>query len=130
MLSHFKVSHILLTGRYGHMLWIVLKGNHEKLLHLNGNYQRGNREKLNQRKCHDIIHLTICIYLQEVRSLMKSQKPEDLILALKTVGNAGYPDFISDIKPIIEDKSKSQIIRAQAIYSLRKITAYIPEAVS
>ncbi|XP_063413841.1 vitellogenin-5-like isoform X2 [Mytilus trossulus] len=67
--------------------------------------------------------------LKEVRSLMKSQKPEDLILALKTIGNAGYPDFISDIKPIIEDKSKSQIIRAQAIYSLRKITAYIPEAV-
>ncbi|VDI43077.1 Hypothetical predicted protein [Mytilus galloprovincialis] len=67
--------------------------------------------------------------LKEVRSLMKSQKPEDLILALKTIGNAGYPDFISDIKPILEDKSKSQIIRAQAIYSLRKITAYIPEAV-
>ncbi|XP_052106613.1 vitellogenin-1-like [Mytilus californianus] len=67
--------------------------------------------------------------LKEVRLLMKSQNPEDLILALKTIGNAGYPDFISDSKSILEDKSKSQIIRAQAIYSLRKITAYSPEAV-
>lgn len=115
------------------IFWFVELGNHKciKIRNCSFAFQRGLLpEKYEQYYFYVIIHLTFCIYLQEVRSLMKSQKPEDLILALKTVGNAGYPDFISDIKPIIEDKSKSQIIRAQAIYSLRKITAYIPEAVS
>ena len=72
----------------------------------------------------------ICIVLQEVRSFWTSTKPEDYIMGLKTIGNTGFPEFIADSKTFIDDKSKSQIIRTQAIYSLRKIAAYVPETVS
>lgn len=58
-----------------------------------------------------------------------TSRPEYMIYALKTIGNIGFPDFIPDCKAILEDRSKPQIIRAQAIYSLRKITAFAPEAV-
>lgn len=65
-----------------------------------------------------------------MRTLFTTQKPEDYIMALKTIGNAGYPEFIPDCKSIMEDKSKPQIIRTQAIFSMRKIAAYSPETVS
>lgn len=65
-----------------------------------------------------------------MRTLFTTQKPEDYIMALKTIGNTGYPEFIPDCKSIMEDKSKPQMIRTQAIYSMRKIATYSPETVS
>lgn len=61
---------------------------------------------------------------------MMTSKPEYMMYAMKTIGNAGYPEFIPDCKSVLEDRSKPQIIRTQAVYSLRKITAFAPEAVS
>ena len=61
---------------------------------------------------------------------MMTSKPEYMMYAMKTIGNAGYPEFIPDCKSVLEDRSKPQIIRTQAVYSLRKITFFATVDVS
>nr|ANB82451.1 vitellogenin [Saccostrea glomerata]ANB82452.1 vitellogenin [Saccostrea glomerata] len=63
----------------------------------------------------------------EIQSLMKSTNMDDKILSFKTAGNSGLREMIPSIRTYIEDKSQPQLLRAQAIYSLRKLTSQHPQ---
>lgn len=62
--------------------------------------------------------------------LMKSTVLDDKMLSFKTAGNAGLRELIPSVRTYIEDKSQPQILRTQAIYSLRKLTSRYPHDVS
>ena len=62
--------------------------------------------------------------------LMKSTVFDDKILSFKTIGNAGLKEMVPSIRTYIEDKSLPQMLRAQAIYSLRKLARQFPQDVS
>ncbi|XP_062587564.1 vitellogenin-2-like isoform X2 [Saccostrea cucullata] len=65
--------------------------------------------------------------VKEIQSLMKSTDMDDKILSFKTAGNSGMQEMIPSIRTYIEDKSQPQLLRAQAIYSLRKLTSQHPQ---
>ncbi|XP_061168026.1 vitellogenin-1-like [Saccostrea echinata] len=65
--------------------------------------------------------------VKEIQSLMKSTDIDDKILSFKTAGNSGLREMIPSIRTYIEDKSQPQLLRAQAIYSLRKLTSQHPQ---
>jgi hypothetical protein len=60
---------------------------------------------------------------------MKSTVLDDKLLSFKTAGNAGLRELIPSVRTYIEDKSQPQMLRAQAIYSLRKLTKQYPNDV-
>ena len=71
----------------------------------------------------------ILIYLQSVMNLMKSPNPDDIVLAIKTVGNLGFIEFFTEVKAVIVNKELPPLRRMQAIYCTRRMYKYIPEEV-
>ncbi|KAL3868963.1 hypothetical protein ACJMK2_041708 [Sinanodonta woodiana] len=59
--------------------------------------------------------------VQIILKLLHSGDTSDKILALKTIGNAGFEDFIPELKKVVEDKSHSYIHRITATYAFRRI---------
>ena len=58
---------------------------------------------------------------QELISLLQqSHNEEDKLRIVKAMGNMGAKEIIMPIKSIIEDRSQSKILRAEAVASLRK----------
>ncbi|XP_033737207.1 vitellogenin-6-like isoform X2 [Pecten maximus] len=68
-------------------------------------------------------------FLQMLQTLLRSNMEEDNIIALKTIGNAGFSEFFPDLKTVINDKSKPYILRSQAMFALRRMIQLEPEAV-
>nr|ADE05540.1 vitellogenin [Azumapecten farreri] len=68
-------------------------------------------------------------FVQMLQTLLRSTAEEDNIMALKAIGNAGFVELIPDLKNIIYDKSKSYILRSQAMFAFRKIIHVEPEVV-
>ncbi|XP_021350891.1 uncharacterized protein LOC110448784 isoform X1 [Mizuhopecten yessoensis] len=68
-------------------------------------------------------------FVQMLQTLLRSTAEEDNIMALKTIGNAGFVELIPDLKNIIYDKSKSYILRSQAMFAFRKMIPFEPEVV-
>lgn len=70
------------------------------------------------------------LFKQELQMLMRSTVFDDKILSFKTIGNAGLWEMIPTIRTYIQDKSQPQMLRTQAIYSLRKLARHYPDDVS
>lgn len=70
------------------------------------------------------------LFTQELQMLMRSTVFDDKILSFKTIGNAGLWEMIPTIRTYIQDKSQPQMLRTQAIYSLRKLARHYPDDVS
>jgi len=62
------------------------------------------------------------VLLQELMSLLEQSESEtDKIRVLKSMGNCGSKQLVSSIKRFIDDKSQPLVVRAQAVFALRKI---------
>ncbi|XP_069127503.1 uncharacterized protein [Argopecten irradians] len=68
-------------------------------------------------------------FLQMLQTMLRSNTEEDNIIALKTIGNAGFSEFLPDLKTYIYDTSKPYILRSQAMFALRKMVQFEPEAI-
>ncbi|KAK3612682.1 hypothetical protein CHS0354_042208 [Potamilus streckersoni] len=84
-----------------------------------------------QHKIEEKIHQAEQIYgkikneiVQTILILLHSGDRADKILALKTIGNAGFEDFIPELKKVVEDKTQPYTARLTAAYAFRRIIQY------
>ena len=65
-----------------------------------------------------------------MRTLFRSSDIDDIELALKAIGNAGFVEFLQPMTTFINDKTKSSTLRMQAVHSLHSTIFKNPMEVS
>jgi hypothetical protein len=68
--------------------------------------------------------------LQKVRVQLQATEADEKVMALKTIGNAGWEEFIPTVQQIVDNENLAPMVRVQAIFCLRRIAPREPETVS